>query len=1789
MSRNSSRTTSPLEKLANLLEESKDNGTLRIAAQKICDIARQHPQQLPAVFRQVLQALFSQTWEARIFAGEALGLIAIAVPHHAPEDLAAVLHIDEDAEKALRPDGELISLSRFCLDHVAEKGSSLLTISAPRNFQANKSPKNQSIAVSQDLGLAEPTATSDKSSMRVPAGKVSEGGVASEQKSHCTEASEWRRGNAGVEDRSANQESHVRPQQRTQGIEADSQEAGSSYHRTETAETYARSKKAGEADEAEEDRIAGGAWPFELVADTLLAALLDPAWHVRHGAAVGLREILRHHAQCAAVRAPVASPLSGWRASGGQGPLQLASFSTAEVQAAFKDRREWLDRAVGLLISLIVLDDFADYVADQITAPVRETAAQALALASTALPLDQRLQLLNTLVSLQASDAWKVRYGAMLGIKYLLATSASDAPTFLPIAMPALMAALREGEDDVQVVAAHACVPAVGAIASLGPPVATTLTQCLWDMLPDLSDISAATSSVLQLLGALHSYAATESVTSSSGSTNDAQRCLSLLWPFFDHAFSEVQVEACRCCCVLCSIIFQASVGAPTKEEEEAPTKKATDPLLSQTARHLLHVSYQKLLTTPHPHVVDAATDLATFVIEHCPVTTLGAALDAQLIHTLSGLPCMPLGQALAREYLFVPDLSGTSVGKRSCSSGSCVFIGGGEDVCVAGLKIRCARILARALELCTASQEHPTCLLAATNMRNMMGTFLQHPSVTVQTFAAMVYLFWLLQNKEPGQSGLDTVRELLFGALEQVACVQIQELTALQSDMIAKLAALLNALVEAQTPAALPPGFCLESIDATYATTILSAVASAVPGDERHPVFVAHAAAAKSIERLTEEAVSLRNLLCTVIAAACAACRELPDRVTALVQPLMGGLQRIADAQLLLEVVAPAIAQLMLACAHRTPSPNRKILHHLMTLAFSTPSDPTAEVASQPNTTSTAASTFASGEHSAASGAASVLNCLAQRVGGLLDARLPQLWDLIVLPPVAFLAATDQPSAEQNRAMLGSANLLRCIAVDLHATVHERLKPLLPTLIECMERASENSEIVLVATALAALAAAQPSVHLEFLVSITSAYMESDEPAAHRIAAVGLLGALLDSVSNTLLPYLLLLSTPALACMADPLPRVRVPAAQAFGRLVAMMPLAPLGALPPTPTLSETLRAKRQADADFLQQLLSSSRITPYEPPVKPKNVQLRRYQCDGISWLAFLHRFGLHGILADDMGLGKTIQSLTIIAAAMHDMGSSLKAAPSLIVCPASLVGHWVAEACQYFGHCGVRPIAMQGSVAQRAALQEQVAASGEPGRVLVVTSYDAVRSSITWLSQTNFEYCILDEGHIIRNPKAKVSQACKQIMARHRLILSGTPIQNSAWELWALFDFLMPGLLGTEAAFQRRFKATAPPSMGASRRAGAKDQEALMRALEELHQQVLPFILRRSKDQVLQDLPPKLMQDIVCDLSPLQRTLYDGVMAVQNGGQFWKSQNESFELLLLLRKLCSHPCLAISWDNEEQVEAARTALPHCSSTIALQEALPCLAQSPKLQALQQLLTDCGIIKAEPGDGDAALASAAAEADSGHRVLIFAQLRATLDLVESTVLVPAGLPFVRLDGAVKPKDRQEVVQRFNSDPTIPVMLLTTAVGSLGLNLTSADTVVFLEHDWNPMKDMQAMDRAHRLGQKRVVSVYRLLMRGTLEERIMSLQHFKKEVANSVVNTENVALESMEAEGLLDIVGASAVTAGGGGLPSSQLTKQSGLIAQQHEVAGVSDQYEDISMAAFVKRYQSSLVTKPT
>lgn len=449
----------------------------------------------------------------------------------------------------------------------------------------------------------------------------------------------------------------------------------------------------------------------------------------------------------------------------------------------------------------------------------------------------------------------------------------------------------------------------------------------------------------------------------------------------------------------------------------------------------------------------------------------------------------------------------------------------------------------------------------------------------------------------------------------------------------------------------------------------------------------------------------------------------------------------------------------------------------------------------------------------------------------------------------------------------------------------------------------------------------------------------------------------------------------------------------------------------------------------------------------------------------------------------------------------------------------------------------------------------------------SYQILRSDSTFLQKFTWVYCVLDEGHLIKNPKTATAKAARCLRPKNKLILSGSPVQNNVKELWATFDWLMPNYLGSESDFAKRFgnditRSQLPGASAGILRSG-------MNKLKQLHQQVLPFILRREKGDVLQQLPPKVITDVPCHLTEMQSSIYDSLCsreltkdAIKCLQSFIDDNDDSrphniskgaLKSLMNLRMLCTHPIMLGSREIE-------------SLKIAEQNKLARFDVSGKLCALCDILRGAGILREDitAADNDEsmiyvqddsqmesmvsdsqmnyepdedALVNISDEEerfqmDNGCKCLIFAQFTQSLDIVENLIFKPLvpSLRYVRLDGSVNPKSRENIVEQFRSDESVKCMLLSTKVGSLGLNLQVANIVIFLEPDYNPHIDLQAMDRAHRLGQEKTVYVYRLITTNTIEENILSLQRKKLEISDAIINTDNSTLFSMGTDKLLDL-----------------------------------------------------------
>lgn len=506
------------------------------------------------------------------------------------------------------------------------------------------------------------------------------------------------------------------------------------------------------------------------------------------------------------------------------------------------------------------------------------------------------------------------------------------------------------------------------------------------------------------------------------------------------------------------------------------------------------------------------------------------------------------------------------------------------------------------------------------------------------------------------------------------------------------------------------------------------------------------------------------------------------------------------------------------------------------------------------------------------------------------------------------------------------------------------------------------------------------------------------------------------------------------------------------------------------------------------------------YPPLGKLENV-LRPYQKQGVGWLHFLRENGFGGILADEMGLGKTLQTLTFLNSLSNvkrdvregATGTAAKV-PHLIVCPTSLVFNWVAEAKKFIPELKV--LALQGPDRQK--LFGEMAAHD-----IVVTSYALIRRDAERYRELEFDVVALDEAQHIKNRQTQNAQAVKSVKSRHRIVLTGTPLENSVLDLWSIFDFLMPGYLGTAKDFHERYELPI---------AKAKSVEAQSRLARRLR----PFMLRRLKKEVAADLPEKLEQVSYCELTLEQRTVYQQVIEASRkevleavGAQgVAKSRMLVLTALLRLRQICCDLRLLKlqrAADKErENAEVPGVAL----AAESLSDSAQALNSSGKLDLFGELLEEV--------------------IDGGHRLLVFSQFVGMLTLLKEK-LTAEGIDYCYLDGSTN--DRAGVVERFQSNATIPVFLISLKAGGVGLNLTGADTVIHFDPWWNPAVEDQATDRAHRIGQTKVVTSYKLITRDTVEEKILTLQNRKRDVIRATIGGEEEFAASLSWEEIQELL----------------------------------------------------------
>jgi len=460
-----------------------------------------------------------------------------------------------------------------------------------------------------------------------------------------------------------------------------------------------------------------------------------------------------------------------------------------------------------------------------------------------------------------------------------------------------------------------------------------------------------------------------------------------------------------------------------------------------------------------------------------------------------------------------------------------------------------------------------------------------------------------------------------------------------------------------------------------------------------------------------------------------------------------------------------------------------------------------------------------------------------------------------------------------------------------------------------------------------------------------------------------------------------------------------------------------------------------------------------------------LRSYQTEGVQWLERLRTMFLNGILADDMGLGKTIQAICAITQL-----AKTKKQPVLIVCPTSLLYNWKEEFHRF--NPQMKTLVVDGIPGQRKKLIADLKKYN-----VIITSYSLLQKDIEYYQATTFAYAILDEAQHIKNRGTRNAKSVKMVKADHRLILSGTPIENSLDELWSLFDFLMPDFLSSFERFTEKYIRA--------------QGDELAKNLEYLRKKVAPFILRRMKCDVLKDLPPVDECVYHTQLSDAQNELYRSyaqsalgelTKMVERDG-FDKCQIHVLATLTRLKQICCHPAIFA----KEKAESG---------------------DSAKYEMLLDLLDTLN--------------------EGKHKTVIFSQYTKMLQIMRNDLEL-RGVRFVYLDGSTK--NRLEIVKQFNADPSILVFLVSLKAGGTGLNLTGADTVIHYDMWWNPAVESQATDRVHRIGQKSSVSVYKLVTLGTIEEKIVEMQNRKKGLVKKIVSCDDEAISKLTWEDVLELL----------------------------------------------------------
>jgi TATA-binding protein-associated factor len=1550
-------------------------------------------------------------------------------------------------------------------------------------------------------------------------------------------------------------------------------------------------------------KVSGLVWQFQGVYELLILDLFADKWEVRHGAVLGLRELMKKQ---------------------GSGAGRVKGKSLEENNSKNK---KTLEDLASRLLSLFALDRFGDYVYDTVVAPVRESAAQTLAALLKHLDVDSVVKVFHCLddlvlqqgITLDANSlpCWEASHGGMLGLRYFVSVRTdilASKPELLDDVLKMVLHGLKESDDDVQAVAAATLTPITDEFVQLKKNTIGTIIITIWECLTKLKDdLSASIGSVMDLLSKLCIHPEVLDIIKQQALDNEEysfKKLIPKLFPFLRHSITNVRKSVLNTLLAFLSIpdkfckdwidgvayrlIFQNLLLEQTTQVLEL-SELVFEKLLIETFENQEHFGkIDDILAThfePMINLLMTPIGVSRFNY-HMNSNYILKPSGAQHIvksETLSPSPALKIeefedfdtnpssnsitnstttGSKRGRKRKTPPQkedslIPPSSVDDHRVNIDGPMIIG---DITLLGVDVFYKTRIASSIALGKIfSYLNEDSLL---RLFQLLRQYLSSSHATSRLLTSIIikeYCSALIKRGlSPSKDAVDSFYDILINTLNDTSslpyfkelvptlkavrtqCHSLFRIFTEQGNLSNSKIPDLAVVVQGEDDAG-PGAFSLETAEVVVNETYDKLFKLLTPVNKMTSLKALEDAKSRA-SKILKDAQDLRlqrtNAILANYAAASIVLAELPKKLNAFIRSLMGSIksEELEDLQ---KRSAHAISDLIqkLIASNKNNVSDKIVKNLCGFLCVDTSEVP--EFISNKELKLEILSLKKEEENIMDQQAyeATLREAKIKRRGAKLALenllaifqkdifiRIVQLHKVIFNPLFEIDDNLDEVDDTKGQEIIDSFGILKALSYKFDPTLYDEILKVLPSISKSLT-SSYSVFRYSASRTLSSLAKISPSKVIPFIIRSVLPLLNNAGDVKDRQGGIEAIYHLSNTMEADILPYVIFLIVPVLGRMSDFDKDVRILATTTFASIIKLVPLE--AGIPDPVDIPQDLLEGKEKEREFIQQMMDPAKSNPFELPVAIK-ATLRKYQQEGVNWLAFLNKYHLHGILCDDMGLGKTLQTICIVASDHHlraedySQTKSIESRPlpSLIVCPPSLLGHWEVEINNFapFLKVGI----YSGGPSIRQTLREQ-----QRDVNIIVTSYDVVRNDIEYLSSKDYNYCVLDEGHIIKNSNSKLTKSVKRIRSNHRLILSGTPIQNNVLELWSLFDFLMPGFLGSEKSFHEKFAK--PIAASRNSKTSSKEQEAGALALEALHKQVLPFMLRRLKEEVLSDLPPKIIQDYYCQLGDLQKQLYNDfakkqkdivTKEIQNPGELESSEgkNHIFKILNYMKKLTNHPKLVLNAEHPQYNEVQKY-LKQTGQT------LNDIKHSPKLLALKTLLLECGI---GVQDVEKKRTNDALSGDviSQHRVLIFCQLKDMLDMVEED-LFKKHLPsvtFMRLDGSTDPRDRQKIVQKFNQDPSIDVLLLTTKVGGLGLNLTGADTVIFVEHDWNPMNDLQAMDRAHRIGQKKVVNVYRLITKDTLEEKIMGLQKFKMNIASTIVSQQNTGLASMDTNQLLDL-----------------------------------------------------------